>query len=597
MIRNILRFWYRHINNISIKTKLLVFSLAISIIPLVAVTSLNYFSIAEKMKQSVTYSANQVFDQNKQLLENKISTIWSITVSIASDQDIVQYNLSDHPKEYYDDFLAQNSDYLKLYSYISSFQKYPEIIRAIVYASGRHMFSNENTIFFNMDDINKTDWYQRLIDGKDLLVWFPYSDNIVTQRGSPVVTALRKIRNLDNYSDILGILRIDMPISQIDNIVDTNAITPNSYAFILNSSDQVIYSNLDIQPLIDIRLDYNTLRSEYKNSNIWYSMETNYGSYILKCTSIVYTDWIMVMMIPQADLLALSNKTRDDMILVALITSLIVGILAYLFSYTITRRIRLLGNRMYSLDSNLNDVALRVDSQDELGKLHQSFNEMLSRIQTLMKEEHRLGQEVKSMELKALQAQINPHFLYNTLDLINWRAMNKGVPEISKIVQALAKFYKLGLSRGEDVVLLKNEIEHVRMFITIQNERFNNMLEFEADVQENVMDCKILKLLLQPLVENSIIHGIMKKASMKGHIFIKAFEENDSLKIIVEDDGNGMSEEQIGRLLTTSSSDEHYGVKNINERIKLQYGPEFSLQYSSAIGKGTTVTISLPIIK
>ncbi len=594
MIRTIARHWTRLIRDASIRIKLLIFALIISIIPLVAVTALNYYGIAERMTTSVKQSASQVFTQNAQLLENKINTLWSISVSIASDQDVIQYNLSDHPAAYYEDYVAQNRDYLKLLSYINSFRSYPEVERTIIYAFGHHMFADENTSFFNLDKATGTQWYQRLMAQKDLMVWFPYSRSIVTQVGAPVITAMRKIRDLNNYSDLLGILRIDLPLSQLARIVDTGEVTSGTYAFILNSRDEVVYSNREGWSPGEVGLDYATLEGRYTNADMWYDVKLEKSKYILKSAPIRYTDWFMVMLIPGADLLALSYKTRDDMILVAIITSVAASILAYGISNSLTRRIRLLASHMQAVDGSVPNTSLDMGSQDELGQLQNSFNAMLMRIQFLMKEELRLGQEIKSLEIKALQAQINPHFLYNTLDLVHWRAMNKNVPEISRIVQALAKFYKLGLSKGEDKVLLANEIEHVRMFVTIQNERFQHLLAFETDVMPEVMDCKVPKLLLQPLVENSIIHGIMENSSMKGRVQIRAFIAEGVLKILVEDDGGGMSEEQRKSLLT-SASNEHYGVKNIHERIKLLYGPEYGLQYESKKGKGTMVTISLPV--
>lgn len=603
MSMKVLKRWYGFINNISIRTKILVFSIVISIVPLGVVTTLNYYGIAEKTETSVTYSANQVFNQNRLLLENQISTIWNLSVSIASDQDIVQYNLAAHPQDYYNDYLAQNTDYRKISAFISGFQKYPIVLRAIIYASREHIFANENTNFYNMGKVEDTAWYRRLMGSKDLLEWFPERDGIVTyangietQARPPVIIAMRKIRDLNNYDHLLGILRIDMPLAEVARIMDLNRITPNTCAFIINSYGEAIYSTQYAQPSEMEGLGYATLLNQYGNSDKWFDFYTGHEGYLLKCTPVKYTDWLMAVMIPKADLLAISYKTRDDMILVAVITSVIVTALAGLISYSLTRRIKVLANRMQKIDSEISLTALAVDGSDELGRLQSSFNTMLGRIKTMMIEEHRLGQEVKNMELKALQAQINPHFLYNTLDLIHWRAMSKDVPEISKIVLALARFYKLGLSRGEDMVRLDNEIEHIRMYIQIQNERYRNMIELITEIDKDVAECKVLKLLLQPLVENAIVHGIMEKTEMEGRILIKAYKTTENLQIIIEDNGEGMSDEQICSLMTLDRSSEHYGIKNINERIQLLFGKEFGLQFQSTIGKGTTVIISLPLL-
>jgi two-component system sensor histidine kinase YesM len=224
---------------------------------------------------------------------------------------------------------------------------------------------------------------------------------------------------------------------------------------------------------------------------------------------------------------------------------------------------------------------------------------MIAEVEQLIEEKYRLGKEVKNLELKALQAQINPHFLYNTLDLLNWMSVRHNAEEIRTLVTALSRFYKLSLGRGEDTVPLREELEHARTYVQIQNMRYENAIELVIDTPPDMNECRILKLVLQPLVENSIFHGIMMKKEERGAIRITGEHVGADLLLFVEDDGVGISDERLSQLLTNGAiaSDRHgYGVRNIHERLQLNYGPEFGLSFESREGKGTRVRIRIPAV-
>ena len=226
----------------------------------------------------------------------------------------------------------------------------------------------------------------------------------------------------------------------------------------------------------------------------------------------------------------------------------------------------------------------------------EAFNKMASRISELIEEKYKMGQEVKSAELKALQAQINPHFLYNSLDLINCIAIKHNVPSIVTMVNSLARFYKISLSRGVDVIPIKDEISHITLYVQIQNMRFDNKIQLNLQIDEAVYSYKILKILLQPIIENSIVHGILEKKEKCGIITVTGKLENNTVIFTIEDNGIGMTEEKIRSILSENSTgySGNYGVKNINDRIKLYYGNDYGLKYTSEPGKGTTVEVRIP---
>ena len=201
------------------------------------------------------------------------------------------------------------------------------------------------------------------------------------------------------------------------------------------------------------------------------------------------------------------------------------------------------------------------------------------------------------IRLNALQSQINPHFLYNTLECIHWQALLEGNVEVSRIVMALSKYYRLCLSKGQDLVPLSQELEHTDSYVTIQNMRFDNIVQMEIRIDDGLLDRMLPKITLQPLVENAIYHGIKTEEDRKGHILITGQKVGEEVLLTVEDDGVGMTEEEIDRLNQTIDvliNDGSYGVKNVHQRLAIRYGKEYGLYYRKNPHGGITVEIRLP---
>ena len=229
----------------------------------------------------------------------------------------------------------------------------------------------------------------------------------------------------------------------------------------------------------------------------------------------------MVTVIPLDEVVQQSHQLRNDLLVILLIVTVIAYLLAYFFSFSVTRRITQLTSRLRDVQKG-NLIALaQTQGRDEIGELIQTYNYMIEQISSMNKEHYRLGQEVKNAELKALQSQINPHFLYNTLDLINWMADSGLNTDIKKVVKALARFYKVSLSSGKDIISLREELQHVSFYVQIQNIRFENKIDFQIDVPEELLGHRDSKITLQPLVENAILHGILGRTQREGTITIR----------------------------------------------------------------------------
>lgn len=219
----------------------------------------------------------------------------------------------------------------------------------------------------------------------------------------------------------------------------------------------------------------------------------------------------MAVLLPYEDVYRLSRTLRLEMLMVVFIVGLLSYGIALAISRTTLSRLSLLAQTMHAVEQG--DVTARITpvGKDEIGQLMGSFSRMMERIDGLLEEKVAYGREIKNLELKALQAQINPHFLYNSLDLISCTAIVHNVPEITRLVNALARFYKLSLSKGKEVISLGDELMHARLYIQIQNMRFDDRIHVVWNIDEELLDCQIIKIVLQPIIENAIIHGIFEK--------------------------------------------------------------------------------------
>jgi two-component system sensor histidine kinase YesM len=244
------------------------------------------------------------------------------------------------------------------------------------------------------------------------------------------------------------------------------------------------------------------------------------------------------------------------------------------------------------------------DNVDEITELGMSFNIMIGRIRELLDSKVKEQENLKKAELRALQAQINPHFLYNTLDTIIWMAESKKTDQVIEIVSALSSFFRISLSKGKDWITIGEEIGRTRSYLTIQKMRYRDIMDYEIKVDEGVLHNTILKLILQPLVENALYHGIKNKRS-GGTITLRAKQKNENeILLQVEDDGIGFTPEKLAQVqaeLNDGSGEirleRGFGIDNVNKRIKLYYGKQYGLSIESERNTGTRVALVIPAIK
>ena len=319
----------------------------------------------------------------------------------------------------------------------------------------------------------------------------------------------------------------------------------------------------------------------------------------LNVRTIGYTGWKLVGVTPSAALGIDGIKFRFFVLFVADLFLFLLAMINAFISDKISNPIKSLDGSVREIESGNLNVEIVPSGSYEVEHLGKSIKNMLGRIKVLMSDLVAEHNAKRKSEFDTLQSQINPHFLYNTLDIIVWMIENENSDKAVNIVTALAKFFRISLSKGKNIITVKDEVEHVRNYLMIQNMRFKNRFEYSIDVDEEVLSYSSLKLMLQPLVENAIYHG-MEFMDGDGEIDVKVFKEDDSLYFTITDNGLGMSEDMVETLLSKdfvpSKKGSGIGVKNVNERIKLYFGSEYGLKVESEPDEGTKITIHLPAV-
>jgi len=300
------------------------------------------------------------------------------------------------------------------------------------------------------------------------------------------------------------------------------------------------------------------------------------------------------------EMVSFYNRLMNISMIMFLLLVIFVGIFSYYLPLSISKPLRELVKMTDTVSKGNLDVRSEVESGREVGELSRSLNDMIDKINELLSQITKEQIRIREAELELLQTQINPHFLYNTLDTIVWLAEGDYQKEVVSMVKSLSAFFRTSLSRGKEIITIGEEVIHARSYLEIQQFRYQDILTYEIDIPESYNKYLIPKITLQPLIENALYHGIKNKRG-GGKITVRVESFNDQIVILVTDDGIGMSEERLKQVKeginsSTPSEKKIYGLYNVNERIRLKFGNEYGLDISSTEGFGTTSKITLPTI-
>ena len=399
------------------------------------------------------------------------------------------------------------------------------------------------------------------------------------------------------YTD-QGVLLIDIRYNSLERLFDGVNLGNGGYAYLISSDGEIIYHPK--AQLIDsgIVKENNRESAGLKDGN--YEEVFDGEKRIVSVKTVGYTGWKIVGVTP-LDGMSLNNiKTKLLMVFIIAFVLFILSIINSYISTRITDPIKELEKAVNEIEQGNLEVEVRSAGSYEIQHLGTSIQSMARRIRKLMNDIVAEHESKRRSEFDTLQSQINPHFLYNTLDIIVWMIENEKQSEAVKVVTALARFFRISLSKGKSIIPVKDELEHVRNYLMIQHMRYKNKFTYDIEADEDVLELASLKLMLQPLVENAIYHG-MEFMDGDGEILVRAWRREDDLYMSVSDNGLGMTQEQVERLFraadhTSSGRGSGIGVKNVNERIKLYFGTGYGLEILSEPDEGTTVTAHLPAI-
>lgn len=579
------------------RSKLFISYLCLILIPFLIFAIINTHITSKDLETKAIHSSRQVFEQGRSYLEYKID-MEKTYMNVLSMNDKIQEIIKKDSAAYNDNAGIWGFDLAQIRKQFFNAKPDISIAQTRIYLNGSLTNIDETEDVQKLSRVLKTNWYNQLVTTTNSFVWFYDEEKGEDNEPSKYISSVRRIPDNENFKEIIGVVRVDIPESVFKSILDHVTFFNSASVFLVNNYNEILCTSSSANTTATSFI-YEIIKGYSKDnlsSGVWDNFTINNANYLVGMQNVAGTNWNMVVAIPYKEILSSQSKTLKQMLIIILVIAPLSFPLAYFGAASGTRRIRKLIANIRIIQKGDFNVSVLQGGKDEIGELTSNFNIMITKIAMLLDEKYELGREIKSMELKALQAQINPHFLYNTLDLIYWKAMRIKENSIYELVKSLSKFYKLSLSKGKDIVLLENEIEHVKAYVQIQNARFKNGITLIVDIPESLYQKKIPKITLQPIVENSIIHGILETKDEKGIIKISGYCSEGKFILEIEDDGVGISKEKLANILVENSSDTFhgYGINNINKRIKLLYGDDYGLEYTSKAGLGTTVRIIFP---
>ena len=393
---------------------------------------------------------------------------------------------------------------------------------------------------------------------------------------------LRMIWNTERYSQLLGVAGVMIPVEVVENSM--SGLMDQQIIYLLNAENKIILSSNDEGT------DSKVVLSETGMSS---NTHTEDGEWLFRKNALNNGKMLLLSVVPCTVLAQGCGKIIREMLLFYFA----VCCLAYLFLRLGTRpflmRIHKLDSTMEAVDQGILKPVAILEYQDELGKLTVRYNKMVQQIQCLMQEQYVLGKAKSEAELYALQTQISPHFLYNTLDMMNWMAVKGETDKIRSVLSSMSRFYRMVLSQGDYIITIEEEIRMCQSYMEIQMMRKKEKLQFLLDVDEQVYPYLIPKITLQPLLENAVCHGIDKKNGGDGTVKLSGYIEDDRIVLRIQDDGAGMNPESMKQIYAEDDR-KHYGLKNVKTRLMIFYDNQAELLCDSAPGIGTVITLKIP---
>ena len=577
--------------------KLMCIYFLLIVLPLGMFSFYAYLRVRELIQEQTFSAAQNAFDDTCMSLESLLGRLDGV-IDILSTDPLIYMMASNDPRDY--TYINRLEDSAQLATTFEHLCMLADMDFIRLYVGNDYSYSNTTTNIIQISEVEHSGWYHAVRENNGRL-WCAPSDLEDTEGESPqpCFSSVQMIYNPRSVKEPLAILRADIDAKRIEQIICGSSITDNGLLLLFRGEDILLSSHAASSLPCPEAL---ARQVQDLPPHTWETIQAEGMEYYARCKKIGPSGWCIASILPYRDVFRLSREMGAEMLMTVISVAVTAYLIAYLISQSTLKRIKQLTGTMHTVESG--DVAVRLEpsGNDEIAQLMDGFNQMMDRLDALMEEREEHGRQIKNLELKALQAQINPHFLYNSLDLVNCTAISRNVPEISRMVNALGQFYRLSLSNGREVISLSEELKHAKLYVEIQNLRFENRIAAEWDTDPSADCCQIIKIVLQPLIENAILHGIFEKPSKSGRLKVQVRRLDDGIRIFVEHDGVGMDAATLLASFSKAAAPEGttafggYGIRNIQERLVLAYGAPYGLSCSSRPGKGTVVTLFIPAI-
>ncbi|MCQ6561349.1 cache domain-containing sensor histidine kinase [Paenibacillus mendelii] len=501
------------------------------------------------------------------------------------DQDTIQFF---HNREVVRFLSGKDSEYNRLRAIMDTLTgfliSHSDVESVFLIKRNGQQINSSNIILANKD---KVEFVSEAATGNGKSVWLKTR---VSAQGNRVIPLVRQINDLTTIEP-LGTLVLFIKENKINRLMEGQDLKIDGELVVLDPKGYIISSR-----------NSHDIGHPYR-SDIFEQLKLPTGQFFSKETEKHFyhylqsdlTSWIYLYRFPESELLSGTHIVRNWVLICSLIFTLLAILLARVIASNLSKPIIQIVKEMRNIESNELNVNLDYAGNDELAVLASSFNNMLSRLRTSIENQAQLQTMGHELEMRALQAEINPHFLYNTLEAINWMGRMNRIPEICDMTSMLADIMRYSIDTQREMVTLGDEIIHVHKYLGIQKIRFGDKLNVFIDIPEHLLGLTIPRLSLQPLVENSIIHGFRDKVG-EGKIRVICEERDNKVFIKIEDNGCGMKEETITSVFNGEDlgPKKSIGVMNVHKRLKLFFGEIYGLEIYSVLEKGTRITVKLP---
>ncbi|MFC5469590.1 sensor histidine kinase [Cohnella suwonensis] len=588
----------------TIRGKFLVLTLLLTVVPMIALSFTFYRIAVESLGNKAEEHALQSRLMSENFLNGTITDLNDLTNAILGNPEVQSILRQSAPDDYA--FLRNVERVNRIIR--AQTQTKPYIISTLIYAANggtnRSFYQGNDSIRFGgLPSLSEANAYYDRLRKDNRLMWHNGSPFVRADYSLPdehlfVGKLLRRTEG--NYEE-LGFLMLEIEKSSFFRGISFSSPSSESQYWIVDQVGNPIYrlpenDEADFKALRQIAKDVKEQPEKEKGWLDWHGQRS-----MISYAPLVNTGWTLLHRIDSETLFEDANRIGRLTIQIFLIVLLAGWVLAYRISDTIRRPLRKLRGLMTVTGSNAATASAVFDTGDEVGQIG-------DRLQRTMRENQLLNDRIyeamlswKEAEFKALQAQINPHFLYNTLESLNGLALANQQREMSDMIGALGKFFRIALSQGSEVIRVSEEVEHVNAYVRVQQFRFRDKFNWISEVDEDTKECFVPKLILQPLVENAIYHGLKKRKGV-AYVMLTGSKEGETLKLSIGDDGNGIDPqrlEQIRRVLEGEEERQEeregggFGLKNVNERLRY-YGPQYGVKIASEQGIYTTVSLILP---